>query len=171
MCKFCRCEFRPSFLTSFLLIFQICIVQWINCTNTKDELNYSYNGEGDTYLLQSVAIHLNQTLLPIKKISATRTNSEKSPAGGGSRGWIRNGPKLVRLHYHLMPINQGKGGEHSAMVSITQSIYVLFIKWYVLSIIRKCAHDRLSESLARDEGVIYIIHTLVGVTGKCWFLW
>ena len=41
------------FLILFLLIFKICTVQWINCTNMKDELNCIYNGGGEVNLLQS----------------------------------------------------------------------------------------------------------------------
>ena len=33
----------------------------------KDELNFSYNGGGDAYLLQSVAIHFNHTVAENKK--------------------------------------------------------------------------------------------------------
>ena len=55
------------------------------------------------------------------------------------------------------------------MVIIMQEIHMLFIKWYVLSNRSKCAHNRLQELLARDEGIISIIRVLVGVTGKCWF--
>ena len=53
MCKVRRCTTGPSFFNSFLLIFHICTVQWLNCTNLKDELNRSYNGGGVVYLLQS----------------------------------------------------------------------------------------------------------------------
>ena len=42
-----------QFLNYFFLIFKICTFQWLNCTNMKDELNRSYNGEGVVYLLQS----------------------------------------------------------------------------------------------------------------------
>ena len=42
--------------------------------------------------------------------SATKRNPEKLLAGGGVNGKIRNSPELVRLHFHLRPINQGKGG-------------------------------------------------------------
>ena len=40
------------FLT-FLLIIQICTIQWLNCKNLKDELNRTHNGGGVLYLLQS----------------------------------------------------------------------------------------------------------------------
>ena len=42
---------------SFLLIFHIYTVQWLNCTNMKDELNCSYNVGGVVYLLQSELSH------------------------------------------------------------------------------------------------------------------
>ena len=45
----------PSFFNNFLLIFQISIVQWLNCRNLKDGLNRSYNGGGVVYLLKSEA--------------------------------------------------------------------------------------------------------------------
>ena len=32
----------------------------------KDELNCSYNGGGDAYLLQSVAIHFNHTVVKLR---------------------------------------------------------------------------------------------------------
>ena len=38
-------------------------------------------------------------------------NFEKSPTGGGARGWIRKSPKSERLLFHFWPINQGKIGE------------------------------------------------------------
>ena len=44
-----------SFFNYFSLIFQISIVQWLNCQNLKDELNRSYNGGGVVYLPQSEA--------------------------------------------------------------------------------------------------------------------
>ena len=47
----------------FFIIFQICTVQWLNCPDTKNELNWCNNGGGYLYLLQSVAIHFNHTLL------------------------------------------------------------------------------------------------------------
>ena len=43
------------FFNYFLLIFQICTVQWLNCTNLKYELNRSYNGGGVVYLRKSEA--------------------------------------------------------------------------------------------------------------------
>ena len=43
----------PSFFNYFLLIFQICTVQWLNCRNLKDELNFYHNGGGVVYVLQS----------------------------------------------------------------------------------------------------------------------
>ena len=55
-------------------------------------------------------------------------NSEKPPAGGGAHGKIRNNPELARLSFYFHPINQVKGGENSAMVSIMQEINALFIK-------------------------------------------
>ena len=63
--------------------------------------------------------------------SATKIDFKKPPAGGGARGWIRNSTKLECLHSHFRPINQGKDGEHSAMVSIMQEIHVLFIKRHI----------------------------------------
>ena len=102
------------------------------------------------------------TITYLKKISATKMNFEKPPAGGGARGWIRNRPKSARLHFRFWTINQGKCREHSAMVSIMQEIHVLFIKLYILSNRSTCAHNLLPESLARDEGVICIICMLVG---------
>ena len=53
---------------------------------------------------------------------------EKLSAGGGARGWIQNSPKFARLHFHFWLRNQGKGGEHSDMMSIMQEIHVLLIK-------------------------------------------
>ena len=79
----------------------------------------------------------------LKKISATKMNYEKPPAGGGVREWIRISLELARLHFHFRPRNQGKGGEHIAVVSIMQEIHALFIKWYILSNISKSAHNRL----------------------------
>ena len=60
VCKCRRCESSPSFF--FLLIFHIAIVQWPNCWNMKDELNFSYNSEGVAYLLQCVAINFIHTV-------------------------------------------------------------------------------------------------------------
>ena len=51
------CTTSPSFLNSFLLIFQICTVQWLNCKNLKYELNRSYNGVVVVYLRKSEASH------------------------------------------------------------------------------------------------------------------
>ena len=62
VCKFNRCEYSPSFFNYFLLVFRIFTVQWLNCKNLKDELNCSYNGGGDAYILQSVAIHFKHTV-------------------------------------------------------------------------------------------------------------
>ena len=47
-------------------------------------------------------------------------NFEKSPAGGGAHGLIRNSHESARLHFNFRPINWRKVGEHSAMVSIMQ---------------------------------------------------
>ena len=55
-------------------------------------------------------------------------NLEKPPIGGGAHGYIQNIPELARLYFHFRPKNQVKGGENSAMVSITQEIHALFIK-------------------------------------------
>ena len=41
----------------------------------KDELNFSYNGGGDAYLLQSVAIHFNHTVAE-KKVPCARNNRQ-----------------------------------------------------------------------------------------------
>ena len=46
-----------SFFNYFSLIFQISIVQWLNCRNLKYELNRSYNGGGVVYLRKSEASH------------------------------------------------------------------------------------------------------------------
>ena len=64
MCKFCRCTTSTSSLNSLLLIFQICTLQWLNCTNLTDYLNCSYNGGGVVYLLQ---IELSTSTLQYKK--------------------------------------------------------------------------------------------------------
>ena len=106
-----------------------------------------------------------------KKISATKTNFEIPPTGGGARGWIRNSPELAGFHFHFRLRNQGKGGEHSAMGSIMQWIHVLFIKCCVLSNRSKFTHNRLPVLLAHDEGVNYIIFSLMGVTVKCLLQW
>ena len=55
LCKFHRFATSHSFFSYFLLIFQICIVQWLNWTNLKYELNCSYNGGGVVYLRKSEA--------------------------------------------------------------------------------------------------------------------
>ena len=62
LCKFCMFAISHSLLNYFTLIFQISLVQWLNCRNLKDELNHSYNGGGVVYLLQSGAIHFNLTV-------------------------------------------------------------------------------------------------------------
>ena len=58
-------------------------------------------------------------------------NFEKPPGRGEARVWIQNSPEFACLHLHFRPIYRGKGGEHSAVVSIMQEIHVLFIKLYV----------------------------------------
>ena len=98
-------------------------------------------------------------------------NYEKPPAGGGERVWVQNSTELAHLHFHFQPRSRWKVGEHSPMVTIMQEIYLLFIKWYVLTNISKWAHNSLLELLAHDMGIISIIHMLVGVTGKCCFWW
>ena len=37
-------------------------------------------------------------------------------------------PSLAHISLYFRPINRGKGGGHSAMVSNTQEIHALFIK-------------------------------------------
>ena len=44
VCKFCTYTTSHSFFEYSLPIFQIEIVQWLNCRNLKYELNRSYNG-------------------------------------------------------------------------------------------------------------------------------
>ena len=51
--------------------------------------------------------------------SATKTNFEKLPAGGGACGWIRNILESERLCFHCRPINWGKGGELVKVYTIT----------------------------------------------------
>ena len=46
MCTFCKCSPSPSCFHYFLLAFQICTFQWLNYTNMKDEINWSYTGGG-----------------------------------------------------------------------------------------------------------------------------
>ena len=46
-------------------------------------------------------------------------NFEKPLEGGGELGWIRISTESARLHYNF---------RHSAMVSITEEIHVIFIK-------------------------------------------
>ena len=55
MCKFRSNATSHSFFNYFLLVFQISIVQWLNCRNLKDELNRSYNGGGVVYIRKSEA--------------------------------------------------------------------------------------------------------------------
>ena len=55
LCKFRRFATSHSFFNYFSLIFQICTVQWLNCTNLKYELNRSHNGGGVVYLRKSEA--------------------------------------------------------------------------------------------------------------------
>ena len=72
LCKFCR---FATFFNSILLIFRICSVQWLNCTNIKDELNHSYNGGGVVYLRKSEASHSSIQYVQILKILSIGTNS------------------------------------------------------------------------------------------------
>ena len=53
MCKFCTYTTSHSFFIYLLLAFHIFTVQWLNCTNLKYELNRSYNGGGEVYVLKS----------------------------------------------------------------------------------------------------------------------
>ena len=43
----------------------------------KDELNFSYNGGGDAYILQSVAIHFKHTVAK-KKGPCARNNRQRT---------------------------------------------------------------------------------------------
>ena len=52
VCKFCTYTTSHSFFNYFSLIFQICTVQWLNCTNLKYERNRCYNGGGVVYVLK-----------------------------------------------------------------------------------------------------------------------
>ena len=43
--------------------------------------------------------YFSSTITSFKKISTTKTNFGKPPAGGGARGRIRNSAELARLHF------------------------------------------------------------------------
>ena len=63
------------------------------------------------------------------QFSATETNSEKTPSGGGARGRIRDSPKLARLCFHFRPINIGKRGEVlTVVIAIEVALIDLFIR-------------------------------------------
>ena len=47
-----------------MLIFQICTVQWLNCTNLKYELNRSHNREGVVYVLKVRHIDQHDSMPP-----------------------------------------------------------------------------------------------------------
>ena len=59
-----------------------------------------------------------------RQFSATETNFEKMPAGGGARCWILNSPKLAHLRFHFWLINGVKSGE-VVKVGIVLPILVL----------------------------------------------
>ena len=52
VCKFLTFTTSHSFFDYILLIFQICTVQWLNCTNLKYEQNPFYIGGGVVYVLK-----------------------------------------------------------------------------------------------------------------------
>ena len=46
VCKLRTYNTSPLYFYFYLLAFQFSTVQWLNCTNLKDDLNCSYNGGG-----------------------------------------------------------------------------------------------------------------------------
>ena len=69
LCKFRRFATSHSFFNYFSLIFQICTVQWINCTILKYERNRSYNGGGVVYVLKVRHLDQHDSILILHKIS------------------------------------------------------------------------------------------------------
>ena len=114
----------------------------------------------DIFFLLIKNIHFSATKLNFRHISQEVERVVKS----------KKCANLEHLHFHFWPIKLRKVVEHSDMVSMMQEIHALFINDF-FSNKSKCTHNRLPESLACDKAGIPIIHMLVGVTGKCWFLW
>ena len=56
------------------------------------------------------------------------------------------------------------------MVSIMPEIHTILIKGYIFPNKNKCAHNRLLESLVRNEGIISIVSMLAGGDWKVMIL-
>ena len=99
VCKIHTYTTSHSFFNYFSLIFQICTVQWLNCTNLKYEQNRSYNGGGVVYVLK--VRHLDQH-------DSMGLSPNVHPLMNDSLSWkvffIQYG-RISRRHFHHLAMN------------------------------------------------------------------
>ena len=106
------------FFKSILLIFHILIAQWLNYRNMKDELNFSHNGGGVVYLLQSGAIHFNLTVC----FHCISQNEYRS-----SPKYIYDNP--LSLHSHHRSICHLQTGLYLVFYSIFIDVIFIFLRF------------------------------------------